>query len=80
MFRVEHRGARLMARVWKPLAERLEREGFVTVAEGSRRTSLTERVIRNWVRAGSVAAKRVGGIVFVEIESLNRAAGMEASQ
>lgn len=61
------------------LIERLEREGYITVPEASRLTDVAERSIRTWTRTGRVDVRRVGGLVFVNVESLRRVAGMEAA-
>lgn len=64
-----------MPRVRDVLIEKQEAEGFITVPEASRRTSVAERSIRTWTRTGRVEIRRVGGLVFVELASLKRVVG-----
>lgn len=61
------------------LVEKQAAEGFVTVPEAARITSVSERGIRTWTRTGRVDVRRVGGLVFVNVDSLRRVAGMEAA-
>lgn len=66
-----------MPRVRPVLIDRLRREGFVTVEEASRLTDVAERSIRTWTRNGKVAVRRVGSLVFVNRQSLDRQVGLE---
>lgn len=65
-----------MPKVGEALIERLRGEGYVTVPEASERTAVAERSIRTWTRTGRVKVRRVGGLVFVEIKSLNEVVGV----
>lgn len=65
-----------MPRVCQDLVDRQRRAGFVTVAEASLRSGVRERTLREWVKGGSVKARRVGPmLVFVEAASLEAAIG-----
>lgn len=65
-----------MPKVRPELIDRLRGEGYVTVREASKRTEMSERSIRTWTRSERLNVRRVGRLVFVEIESLNRLAGV----
>lgn len=70
-----------MPKIRASLAERLSDDGFVTVAEASRRTSIHPRTIRNWTRSGHVKTRKVGlTFVFVELTSLLAFVGTPAPQ
>lgn len=69
-----------MPRLRADLIECQERDGYVTVAEASRRTGICERTLRSWTRGDTLKTKRVGPmLVFVEVESLRRATGATAT-
>lgn len=69
-----------MPRLRQDFVDRQERDGYVTVAEASRRSGVCERTLRSWGRAGSLKVRRVGPmLVFVEVASLRRATGLGES-
>lgn len=65
-----------MGRPNEALVEAQARDGYVTVAEAARLTKVTERGIRTWTRTGRVTTKRIGAMVFVNLESLRQVAGI----
>lgn len=70
-----------MPRVNRDLVERQRRAGFVTVAEASLRSGVRERTLREWVKGGTVRARRVGPmLVFVDAASLEAAIGGAVGQ
>jgi transposase-like protein len=57
--------------------EMMRARGRVCLSEASQRTGIAQSTLRAWVRDGKLAAKKVGGILFVEVGSLDQAAGAE---
>jgi predicted site-specific integrase-resolvase len=59
-----------------PWRESMRARGWIVLSEASKATGIATSTLRTWVADGKIVAKKVGGIVFVDAESLNRAAGV----
>jgi len=52
--------------------------GWIVLAEASETTGIATSTLRTWVTDGKIVAKKVGGVVFVSVESLNEVAGVSS--
>ena len=67
-----------MGKPGEPWRESMRARGWIVLAEASETTGIATSTLRTWVTDGKIVAKKVGGVVFVSVESLNEVAGVSS--